>query len=35
MKKELYTDALHPNAMGHAAMAEVLCKRLGEIFPAT
>ena len=35
VKKELYTDALHPNAMGHAVMAEVLCKRLGEIFPAT
>ena len=35
VKKEYYTDALHPNAMGHAAMAEVLCKRLEELFPAT
>lgn len=35
VRKELYTDALHPNAMGHRAMAEVLCKRLEEIFPAT
>ena len=35
VKKEYYTDALHPNAKGHAAMAEVLCKRLEEIFPAT
>ena len=35
VKKEYYTDALHPNALGHAAMAEVLCKRLEELFPAT
>lgn len=35
VKKEYYTDALHPNAKGHAAMAEVLCKRLEEIFPTT
>lgn len=32
-KAELLLDALHPNAEGHAAMAEVLCRRLAEIFP--
>ena len=35
VRTELYTDALHPNADGHRVMAEVLCQRLGEIFPAT
>lgn len=33
VRTELYTDALHPNATGHAVMAEVLCRRLEEIFP--
>lgn len=35
VRTELYTDALHPNADGHRVMAEVLCQRLEEIFPAT
>lgn len=35
VKKELYTDALHPNADGHRVMADVLCRRLAEFFPAT
>lgn len=34
VKKDLLLDALHPNAKGHAAMAQVLCQRLDEIFPA-
>ena len=33
VRAELYTDALHPNADGHRVMAEVLSKRLEEIFP--
>ena len=33
VRTELYVDALHPNAAGHRAMAELLCKRLEEIFP--
>lgn len=35
VKTQLFTDALHPNAGGHRVMAELLCRRLGEIFPAT
>ena len=35
VKKDCYTDALHPNAKGHMAMAEVLIRRLEELFPAT
>ena len=35
VKKDYYTDALHPNAKGHLAMAEVLLQRLDEVFPAT
>lgn len=33
VRTELYIDALHPNAKGHAAMAAVLSQRLEEIFP--
>lgn len=33
VRKDLFVDAVHPNALGHQAMAEVLCRRLGEIFP--
>lgn len=35
VRADLYTDALHPNSEGHRVMAEVLCRRLEEIFPAT
>lgn len=35
VRTELYADALHPNALGHRAMAEVLCQRLRDVFPAT
>ena len=33
VRNELFTDSVHPNAMGHQAMAEVLCRRFDEIFP--
>lgn len=31
---ELFADSVHPNAMGHQAMAKVLCQKLGEVLPS-
>lgn len=32
VRTELYTDALHPNAAGHLVMADVLYKKLHELY---